>query len=96
MTLDNLSARHRTLIYEHERLLKTYSHAQVARARLEAEVEGWKARCIDAEKRLLAEEAKTKELKEEIGRGRKALDGVRIAAGVRRDFARDSAEPTVA
>lgn len=81
-TLDDLSARHRTLTYEHERIHRTHSHVQVARVRLEAEVEGWKARCGDMEKRLMAEEGKNKELREEVGRGRKALDGVRIAAGV--------------
>lgn len=82
VSLDNLSARHRTLTYEHERLIKTHSHAQIARARLEAEVEGWKARCAETEKRLITEEAKTKELREEVGRGRKALEGVKVAAGV--------------
>ena len=80
--LDDMSARHRTLTYEHERLTRTHSHALLARARLEAEVSGWKAKCLDVAKRLVAEEGKTKELREELGRGRKAMDGVRIAAGV--------------
>ena len=48
--------------------------------RLEAETLGWKARCTEWEKRFLAEEAKTKELREEVSRGRKALEGVRVAA----------------
>ena len=61
---------------------RKYTQAQLARTRLQAEVEGWKARYLDAEKRLEAEEAKTKELREENGRGRKALSSVRIAAGV--------------
>jgi len=49
---------------------------------LEGETSGWKARCVDAEKRLQREEIKVKELREEVQRGRKALEGVRIAAGV--------------
>ena len=51
-------------------------------ARLETEVTSWKARCTDMEKRYTAEESKVKELREEVARGRKALDGVRVAAGV--------------
>lgn len=34
------------------------------------------------EKRYSAEEVKVKELREEVARGRKALEGVRVAAGV--------------
>jgi hypothetical protein len=49
---------------------------------METEVAGWRARCAHAEKRLLAEEAKTKELREEVNRGLKAVESVRIAAGV--------------
>jgi hypothetical protein len=51
---------------------------------LESEVTGWKARYSDMEKRYTMEESKVKELREEVARGRKALDGVRIAAGVSR------------
>lgn len=50
--------------------------------RLEAEVTSWKARCTEMEKRYSAEEVKVKELREEVARGRKALEGVRVAAGV--------------
>jgi len=48
----------------------------------QTEIEGWKARCADLEKRLGNEEAKVKELREEVVRGRKAIDGVRVAASV--------------
>lgn len=37
---------------------------------------------MDVTKRLAVEEGKVKELREELGRGRKALEGVRVAAGV--------------
>ena len=49
---------------------------------------------MDTEKRLAAEEGKTKELREEVGRGRKALEGVRIAAGVRSTGAACIGDPT--
>jgi len=75
-------SRQRTLQYEHERLRKTYNTVLNVNARLEGETSGWKARCVDAEKRLQREEIKVKELREEVQRGRKALEGVRIAAGV--------------
>lgn len=82
--MEVLSARHRTLTYEHERLTKSITNLQRHTAKLEAEVSGWKARYIDMEKRLMLEEGRTKELREDVGRGRKALEGVRIAAGVGR------------
>ncbi|WVQ78472.1 hypothetical protein IAT38_000558 [Cryptococcus sp. DSM 104549] len=80
-TLDTLTGRHRTLEYEHERLQKTTKNLRNTNAKLETEVAGWKARCAEVEKRLQLEEAKTKELREEGVRGRKALETVRVAAG---------------
>ncbi|ORY28317.1 Afadin and alpha-actinin-binding-domain-containing protein [Naematelia encephala] len=80
-TLDALSARHRTLTYEHERTVRVISQLSVQNAKLDADAQGWKARCVDAEKRLALEEIRTKELREEVGRGRKAVDAVRVAAG---------------
>lgn len=49
---------------------------------MESEVLAWKTRCLELEKRCVSEEAKVKELREELARGRKALEGVRIAANV--------------
>lgn len=80
--LDNLSARNRTLNYEHERLQKNYLGSKTNNVKLQAEVAGWKAKCADLEKRLGQEEVKVKELREEVARGRKAIDGVRVAASV--------------
>jgi uncharacterized coiled-coil protein SlyX len=82
--LDDLAARHRTLSYEHERLSKQHAQSRNIVARCEAETQGWKARCAELEKRFSLEEAKVKELREEVARGRKALEGVRVAAVVRR------------
>jgi hypothetical protein len=56
---------------------------QVKNARLGGETEGWKARYQDMEKRLAVEEERSKGMREELARGRKALEGVRVAAGVR-------------
>jgi septal ring factor EnvC (AmiA/AmiB activator) len=81
-TLDDLSARHRTLNYEYERLGKALASSKVAQGRMETEVNGWKVRVAEVEKRLIAEETKTKELREDVNRGRKAVEAVRIAAGV--------------
>jgi hypothetical protein len=50
---------------------------------LEGETNGWKVRCVEAERAFQKEEIKVKELREELQRGRKALEGVRVAAGVR-------------
>jgi predicted RNase H-like nuclease (RuvC/YqgF family) len=80
--VDALSARYRTLTYEHERLQKTYAGTKTNGMKQQTEIEGWKARCADLEKRLGNEEAKVKELREEVVRGRKAIDGVRVAASV--------------
>ncbi|KAK8869584.1 hypothetical protein IAR55_000151 [Kwoniella newhampshirensis] len=80
-TLDTLAARHRTLQYEYERLQKANTNFRSTTAKLESDVAGWKARCTEVERRLHLEEARTKELREDVGRGRKALDGVRVAAG---------------
>lgn len=80
--VDALSSRYRTLTYEHERLLKTYMGSKANGTKLQTELAGWKAKCVDLEKRLGNEEAKVKELREEVGRGRKAIDGVRVAASV--------------
>jgi hypothetical protein len=81
-TLDDLSARHRTLNYEYERLGKALASSKVAQGRMETDVNGWKIRVAELEKRLVAEETQTKELREEVNRGRKAVEAVRIAAGV--------------
>jgi predicted nucleic acid-binding Zn-ribbon protein len=81
-TLDALNARHRTLSYEHERLAKQHAQVRNAHTRLQTELAGWKARYTDLEKIQREEEAKVKELREEVSRGRKALEGVRIAASV--------------
>ena len=75
-----MSARYRTLTYENERLQKAQTISKTANSRLHNEIEGWKAKCADLEKRLMGEEVKVKELREEAARGRKALDGVRVAA----------------
>ncbi|WVR05359.1 hypothetical protein IAU60_002373 [Kwoniella sp. DSM 27419] len=79
-TLDAMAGRHRTLTYEYERLQKSNAHLKSANIRLETETTAWKVRCAELEKRLSLEESKSKELREEVGRGRKALEGVRVAA----------------
>lgn len=79
-SLEDLSTRLRTLSYEHERLTKSHLQVQTANRRLQTEVEGWKAKCVEGEKKRLTEENKVKELREESARGRKALEGVRLAA----------------
>ncbi|KAL7424248.1 hypothetical protein Q5752_001835 [Cryptotrichosporon argae] len=80
-TLDTLSARHRTLSYEHERLSKSLSASRKAESRLHAEVGMCRARVADLEKRLAREEDKARALREEVGRGRRAVETVRVAAG---------------
>ncbi|KAK4687754.1 hypothetical protein P7C73_g2366, partial [Tremellales sp. Uapishka_1] len=80
-TVDALSARHRTLTYEFERLQKTHHVMRNANARMEIEVEGWKAKCAEVQKRVGQEEEKNKGLRDEVARGKRAMDGVRIAAG---------------
>ncbi|WWC69229.1 uncharacterized protein I206_103166 [Kwoniella pini CBS 10737] len=78
--LDSMMTRQRTLQYEYERLQKSQNNLKATNLRLQQETNGWKVRCDDIEKRLLLEQNKTKELKEEVARGRKALEGVRVAA----------------
>lgn len=80
--MESVSARYRTLTYEHERLQKTHAVSKTNVTKQQTEIQGWKAKCADLEKRLSHEEAKVKELREEVGRGRKAIDGVRVAASV--------------
>jgi len=63
-------------------LQKNYLGSKTNNVKLQAEVAGWKARCADVEKHLGQEEVKVKELREEVSRGRKAIDGVRVAASV--------------
>ena len=82
-TLDDLHARQRTLSYEQERSQKKHAAQQAVLHRIEAEVTGWKARCEDTEKRLKMEQDQVKELREEIIRGRKAMEGIKMAAVVR-------------
>lgn len=77
-----MSSRHRILQYEFERVQKTVTTARAAQRRAESETSGWKSRAMDLEKRLEQEEAKYREMRDEAGRGRKALEGVRIASGV--------------
>ncbi len=81
-TLDNLAARHRTLEYEYERATKNITTLRNTNARLEGETMAWKSRCAELEKRLCHSDEREKGLREEVGRGRKALESVRIAAGV--------------
>ncbi|WWD01162.1 hypothetical protein V866_008101 [Kwoniella sp. B9012] len=78
--LEAMATRHRTLQYEYERIQKSNNNLKVTNVRLQQETNGWKVRCAEMEKRLTLEEAKTKELREEVQRGRKALEGVRVAA----------------
>ena len=93
--MDSLLAKNRTLAYEYERLTKSHAQRNLQIARVETEMQGWKARCVDLERRLGNEENKVKELREEAGRGKKALETVRVAAGVsgcdcNRSWLRDS------
>ncbi|WWC60878.1 uncharacterized protein I303_103454 [Kwoniella dejecticola CBS 10117] len=78
--LDAMVTRHKTLQYEHERLLKAHNNLKTTNLRLTQETNGWRMRCEETVKTLTVEQNKTKELREEIGRGRKALEGVRTAA----------------
>ncbi|WVN86665.1 uncharacterized protein L203_101836 [Cryptococcus depauperatus CBS 7841] len=79
--LDTLNTRYRTLEYEYERLQKSNNSLKTSNAKLETDVTGWKTRCVEMGKRLALEETKTKELREENLRGKKALESVRVAAG---------------
>ncbi|WVW82844.1 hypothetical protein I302_104856 [Kwoniella bestiolae CBS 10118] len=78
--LEAMATRHRTLQYEYERIQKSNNSLKVVNTKLQQETNGWKVRCTEIEKRLNIEEAKMKELREEVQRGRKALEGVRVAA----------------
>ncbi|OCF55871.1 hypothetical protein L486_06627 [Kwoniella mangroviensis CBS 10435] len=78
--LEAMATRHRTLQYEYERIQKSNNNLKSTNVKLQQETNGWKVRCAEVEKRLTLEEAKTKELREEVQRGRKALEGVRVAA----------------
>ncbi|WWD09906.1 hypothetical protein V865_008035 [Kwoniella europaea PYCC6329] len=78
--LEAMATRHRTLQYEYERIQKSNNNLKVTNVKLQQETNGWKVRCAEVEKRLTLEEAKTKELREEVQRDRKALEGVRVAA----------------
>ena len=80
--LDNLAARHRTLTYEHERVQKQQATFMNAVHRLEAEVSAWKGKCEEAQKKLKDEKEVVRDLREEISRSRKAMDGLRAAAAV--------------
>ncbi|ORX33782.1 Afadin and alpha-actinin-binding-domain-containing protein [Kockovaella imperatae] len=79
-TLDDLNARHRTMTYEQERLQKQLSAQMSVRARIEAEMLGYKARHDELEKQLKGEREQVKDLREELARGRKALESVKLAA----------------
>ncbi|WVQ69849.1 uncharacterized protein L199_008070 [Kwoniella botswanensis] len=78
--LEAMATRHRTLQYEYERIQKSNNNFKITNVKLQQETNGWKVRCAEVEKRLTLEEAKAKELREEVQRGRKALEGVRVAA----------------
>ncbi|OCF44171.1 hypothetical protein I317_01963 [Kwoniella heveanensis CBS 569] len=80
-TLEAMASRHRTIAYENERLTKGSNSLRSQVVRAESEMAAWKVRCAELEKKLALEEGRTKELREELGRSRKATEGVRIAAG---------------
>jgi chromosome segregation ATPase len=81
-SLEALSGRHRTLQYEFERTQKALATSQAVQRRAELETAGWRSRVAELEKRVMIAEGKFREMREEASRGRKALEGVRIAAGV--------------
>jgi hypothetical protein len=81
--LDALAARYRTLEYEQDRTAKALSISRAAQRKAEGDAAGWKMRMADLERRLALEEGKTRELREDVGRARKAVENVRIAAAVR-------------
>lgn len=80
--LDSLSSRHRTLQYEYERTQKALIASRAAQRRTELEAGGWRSKVVGLEKKLKMEEAQGREMRDEASRGRKALEAVRIAAGV--------------
>ena len=82
-SLDALSARHRTLEYEQDRTAKALNLSRTAQRKAEGDSAGWRTRVTDLERRLAIEEAKTRELREDVNRARKAADSVRVAAAVR-------------
>ena len=61
---------------------KQITAQSAARGRVEAEMLSSKARCEDTEKQLKAEREMVKELREEVSRGKKAMEGVKLAAVV--------------
>ncbi|WVF71962.1 hypothetical protein IAT40_006772 [Kwoniella sp. CBS 6097] len=80
-TLETMASRNRTIAYENERLTKASNSLRSQVVRAESEMAAWKVRSAELEKRLALEEGKTKELREELSRSRKATEGVRVAAG---------------
>jgi len=80
--LEDANARLRTLQYEHDRLQKYIDKNERDMARLEADVQAAKASAARAEQRQAEEEAKVKLLREDVARGRKALDNMKVAATV--------------
>lgn len=50
---------------------------------METDQSALKSKMVDLEKKIKVEEGKNRELREEVGRGRKAIEAVRVAAGVR-------------
>jgi uncharacterized coiled-coil protein SlyX len=80
--LDALAGRYRTLEYEQDRTAKALNMSLTAQRKSEGDAAGWKMRVTDLERRLALEEAKTKELREDVSRARKAVEAVRIAASV--------------
>ena len=80
--LDALAGRYRTLEYEQERTAKALSISRMAQRKAEGDAAGWKMRMTDLERRLALEEVKTRELREDVSRARKAVESVRVAAAV--------------
>lgn len=76
-----MNARYRSLEYERDRLYKSSEKYERQCAKLASDVEAQKARADRAERSLQAEQEHTKSLKDEVARGRKALENLKVAAG---------------
>ncbi|TXT13634.1 hypothetical protein VHUM_01001 [Vanrija humicola] len=78
--VEDLNARYRTLEFEFGRERKAREKAERLNVKLETDLEGYKARRGEVERRLALEERKTEALRQDVAQGRKALETVRVAA----------------
>ncbi|CAK9784519.1 hypothetical protein CC85DRAFT_326057 [Cutaneotrichosporon oleaginosum] len=79
--IEELNGRLRTIEYERDRLYKSSERFETRCARLEAELSASKARETSSAHALATEQEVTKSLRNDVERGRKAIESLRVAAG---------------